>query len=115
MHWCINTFVHYFNSDLLAPLEKSQVAYWDETHRMCDLTDSTSQPPRGKNYVYRVRRDENGVIDPEGSFQNTDPTKLKVKYEEEIRLDLGVFCMSIQMVTLKIEELLPSLTLSKQY
>ena len=81
----------YFNSDLLEPLEKSQVAYWDETHRMCDLTDSLSQTPRGKNYVYRVRRDEINAIDSEGSFKNTDPTKLNVKYDEEIRLALGVF------------------------
>ena len=49
-------------------------------------------PPIGLrvDYVYRVRRDENGAIDPEGSFQNTNPTKLSVKYNEEIRLALGV-------------------------
>ena len=81
----------YFNPDKLEPLHRCQVAYWDETHRVCDLKSSISRTAKGLDYVYRFHRDEDGAIDPNGCLRNDDPTVLKVKYEEEVRLALGVF------------------------
>ena len=81
----------YFDPNQLEPLHRCQVAYWDETHRVCDLKSSTSKTARGLDYVYRFHRDETGALDPNGSLVDDDPTTLVVKYEEEVRLCLGVF------------------------
>ena len=58
---------------------------------MCDLRSSEAGTARGIDYVYRFPRDENGAIDLKGKIKNDDPTTLKVKYDQEVRLALGVF------------------------
>ena len=81
----------YFHPDKLVKLDRCQVAYWDETHRICDLKSSKASTARGINFVYRYPRDDDRALDPNGELKNTDPTELNVKYDQEVRLALGVF------------------------
>mgnify|MGYP003335063525 CR=1 FL=1 len=95
----------FFDPAQLEPLHQCQVAYWDETHRVCDLKSSASKTARGLDYVYRFHRDEDGALDPNGKLVDDDPTTLKVKYEEEVRLCLGVFIFSILVGRWRDDEL----------
>ena len=81
----------YFDPEKLEPLDRCQVAYWDETHRVCDLKSQEASTSRGVDFVYRYPRDENDALDPNGTLKDTDPTETNVKYETEVRLALGVF------------------------
>ena len=78
----------YFDINQLPSLTPYQVVFFDETHSVCEISNTTKA--QGQDVVYRFLRDENGKLDPNGSYHDCDPLELKVKYEKEVRLMLGV-------------------------
>jgi hypothetical protein len=63
----------------------TQIAFWDEKHEKCKIGGTGTERDR----ILWLKRDENGKLDKNGKL--VDATKrLKVKYEKEGWLGLGV-------------------------
>ena len=84
-----NSDPKYFDASELGKLAATQIVFFDETHPKCEITSMARG--LGRRVVSRVKKDKHGkVYLNEGSYQNTDPSTLKCKYDKEIRLLLGV-------------------------
>jgi hypothetical protein len=83
----VRTFIpDYWNSEKLTPINLSQIAWWDETHRRCKIGGIA-----GVNDCYPTfPRNKEGYYDPNGEYSTTIITQLKVKYQKEARFCLGV-------------------------
>eukprot|EP00978_Attheya_sp_CCMP212_P008683 scaffold20425_cov45-Attheya_sp.AAC.1 len=69
-------------------IEKTQIAWWDETHRKCTIGGIAAG---SIDFEVRFPRDQNGKIDLSGNgkYNEKQKTIMKVKYEKEVRLSLG--------------------------
>jgi hypothetical protein len=76
----------YWNSDLLTAINLSQVAWWDETHRPCKIGGVSA----ANDCFPTFRLNKDGALDPNGEYSTKLVTQLKVKYQKETRLFLGV-------------------------
>ena len=78
-----------FNPENLGPrLAITQIVFWDETHKKVVVGKSGTR--RGNtNVECRFKRNENGKLDPNGTYAEPK-SLLKMKYAEEVRLCLGV-------------------------
>jgi hypothetical protein len=75
----------WFDIEQLKKLHTSQVGWWDETHKKCQIGGMGNA-----THAVRFPRDANGRLDlEEGTYDETEITYLSVKYEKEVRLCLG--------------------------
>jgi len=74
-----------FDFAKLTPLSINQIAFWDETHRKCNLGDVG-----GHGILYRYPRNEEGQLDLENGTYAEEKAQVKAKYENECRLCIGV-------------------------
>lgn len=81
----------YYNIDKLTPIKLSRIAWFDETHRYCQV-GGTQGTGLGTKFNITMPRDERGNLDPNGTTTHTNDKKgpMKCKYDKQIRLLLGV-------------------------
>ena len=79
-----------WDRDTLGHLELSQIAWWDETHRKCLIAGI----PGDKEFALRFKRNDDGLLDPNGKYNDKKLIKLNVKFENEGRFGLG--CAKVQ-------------------
>ena len=93
--WDVNKDGHdpeWFDIKKLGTMKTSQIVYWDETHKKCQIGTSN-----GANEEVKFPRDDNGNIDlRNGKYSKTKKNRLKLKYENEVRLCVGV--ASVEML-----------------
>ena len=78
----------YFDRTKLTPLCLYAIAWWDETHKKCTIG---GQGAGLIDSYYKFPRDANGKIDLEnGKYSEEEKVILQVKFENEVRLCLGV-------------------------
>lgn len=76
----------YFDKTKVTQRSIYRTAFWDETHRVCSISDYSGS--RGNTHL-TFPRDKNGNLDPNGETKVTRKKKLNVKYAQEVRLLLG--------------------------
>ena len=69
-------------------LMSNKLFFFDETHRPCQIGNVVTGV--GKSQVYQFKRNKNKKLDPNGTYNNVDPSIVKCKHDKEIRLLLGV-------------------------
>ena len=78
-----------FDRSALGELTEHQIVFFDETHKACEIENVPQA--QGQDYIYVAKNDEEGNLDLEnGTYADTEPTKLNCKYDNKIRLLLGV-------------------------
>ena len=80
----------HFDISLLGTLTVNQVVWFDETHRVCKISNVTTST--GKDEITRFRRNAHGKLDENGAYlaEEDDQVVLNCKYDREVRLMLGV-------------------------
>jgi hypothetical protein len=75
----------WFDIAKLKKLNKSQVGWWNETHKKCQIGGLGNAA-----HAVRLHRDANRKLDlEEGTYDDTEVTYLNVKCKKEVRLCLG--------------------------
>ena len=77
-----------FNRDELGALDDVMIAFWDEMHCICEILNVPVAT--GNTYVLEFKRDKNGKLSADGKYRDKDCVILNYKYDQEIRLMLGV-------------------------
>ena len=76
----------WFSKKNLPELDMSQVAWWDECH-----IEQQGGKVVNKVYQYRFKRDNNGNLDENGSYEHDNRiTKTSFKFPEQARFCFGV-------------------------
>ena len=75
-----------FNKENISPLNIEATAWWDETHKVCDIGGNGN-----REFVLRFPRDSKGRIDLKNGHYNKyfKLYKVKVKYDKEVWMYLG--------------------------
>mmetsp|Transcript_62018 Transcript_62018/g.183182 ORF Transcript_62018/g.183182 Transcript_62018/m.183182 type:complete len:252 (-) Transcript_62018:574-1329(-) len=79
-----------YDIDLLGKLHITQVAWWDEMHRECQIGKVSSH----QNIQVQFPRDANVKYDLNGEY-DMEVTILNVKYSAQVRISIGVAQISI--------------------
>ena len=77
----------WFDADKVGQLELSQVVWWDETHKKCNIG---LQSQTNCTTYHKFPRGSNGEINlVNGKYSEDNLMYLKVKYDDEVRFALG--------------------------
>ena len=78
-----------FDFCALGELTENQIVFFNETHKACKIENIPQA--QGQDYIYFAKNNKYGNLDLEnGTYAETEPTKFKCKYDNKIKLLLGV-------------------------
>ena len=90
-----------FDCSALGEITEHQIVFFDETHKACKIENVPRA--QGQDYIYVAKNDKEGNLDLEnGTYADTEPTKLNCKYDNEIRLLLSVAALNTKTSVSKV-------------